>query len=358
MPSNTRKFFLFLALALCCAGIFPSELSATTLAKYRENVSAAYDELDYLLYPEEDLSEAETLKFEREKIKQMRSLIPANDKIELQKGSFEVDNRWFHQKLNEYEREPVDSPVRRKVINELSDRLAALEEKLTELENQAAGTRTKDEDKQKLGEILKRAEYQKPAEKKESAIQKAIREFFAWLRGKTPEPNIGEKPVEDNRYYRPLKPFLQFVVFLGAFGLIGFLLYRFAPVLFRNFREKEKREKETRVILGETLAADETPQNLFAEAENLARSGELRAAIRKGYIAFLCELSDRKVIGLARHKTNRDYLRDVRKRESLYREMSDLTVNFERHWYGFEATRHEDWEAFRKQYKEAIGKGI
>lgn len=358
MPLKTRKFLLFLALTLFCTGIFSSEIEATTLAKYRENVGAAYDTLDFLSYPEENLSDAENLKLEREKIKQIRTLLPKTDKIELQNGSFEVNNLWLHEKLSQYEGEAFGSPNRGKIIGELSDRLAALEEKLTELENQAAGERSKDEDKRKLGEILKRAEFQKQEEKQESAIQKAIREFLEWLRKETPRPNYGKAPEEDNRYYRPLKPFLQFVVFLAAFGLIGFLLYRFAPVLLKNFREREKRDKETRVILGETLAADETSQNLFSEAENLARNGELRAAIRKGYIAFLCELSDRKVIGLARHKTNRDYLRDVRKRENLHRNLGVLTQDFERHWYGFEAVRAEDWETFKKQYKEAVNKGF
>lgn len=347
---------LFLALTLFCLGIFSSEIAATTLAKYRENVSAAYDTLDYLAYPEEDLSDSENLKLERDKIKQIRALVPKTDKIELQSGTLEVNNLWLHEKLNQYENEEFGSPDRQKILGELSDRLAALEEKLSELESQTAGARTKDEDKRKLGEILKRAEFQKQ-EKKESAIQKAIKDFFAWLWRESPRPNYGEIP-EDGRYYRPLKPFLQFVVFLAAFGLIVFLLYRFAPVLLKSFRQRERKDEETRIILGETLAADETPQNLFSEAEILARNGELRAAIRKGYIAFLCELSDRKEIGLARHKTNRDYLRDVRKRENLYQKMNVLTQNFERHWYGFETVRAEDWETFREQYKEALSKGI
>jgi hypothetical protein len=52
--------------------------------------------------------------------------------------------------------------------------------------------------------------------------------------------------------------------------------------------------KQERVILGERISAEETAQILFAEAEHLARQGNLRGAIRKGYIALLCDLSDRK----------------------------------------------------------------
>lgn len=352
MHPNLRKFILSLALFLFCSAFFPSQIFAKTLAEYRQRVSRAYDTLDYLAYPEEDLSDAENAALQREKIKEIRTTLPASDRIELKNGTFEVDNRWLHDKLNEYNRENLDSAERAKIIGEISDKLAALESKLTELENQASANRTKDEEKQKLNEILKRPEYQKP-EKKESFVQKALDDFFKWLDEIFPKPNYG-KPSESET--QSFKPFLQFIVFLAVFGLIGFLLYRFAPVLFKSFRDREKNKKETRVILGETLAADETSQNLFSEAENLARSGDLRAAIRKGYIAFLCELNDRKIIGLARHKTNRDYLRDVRKRENLHRDMSGLTANFERHWYGFETTGKEDWETFRKQYKEAVGR--
>ena len=132
------------------------------------------------------------------------------------------------------------------------------------------------------------------------------------------------------------------------------MIYRFAPFFIKRFRSRETNEKKERVILGERLADNETAQNLFDEAENLARQGNLRGAIRKGYIALLCELSDRKIIGLSQHKTNRDYLRDVRKQNELYQNMSGLTLNFERHWYGFEEARESDWENFKRDYQKAV----
>ena len=106
-----------------------------------------------------------------------------------------------------------------------------------------------------------------------------------------------------------------------------------------------------RLEVRQAVDPDATAVDLFAEAERLAREGNLRGAIRKGYIALLCELADRRVIGLAQHKTNRDYLRDVRKRHALYQNMSGLTDNFERHWYGFEKADEKDWEEFNTVYK-------
>jgi hypothetical protein len=108
------------------------------------------------------------------------------------------------------------------------------------------------------------------------------------------------------------------------------------------------------VILGERIEADEDASGLFSEAERLARQGDLRAAIRKGYVALLCELSDQKVIRLAHHKTNRDYLRDLRKNETLFENVNGLTHNFERNWYGLRTADESDWEDFRSHYLQTI----
>jgi len=113
--------------------------------------------------------------------------------------------------------------------------------------------------------------------------------------------------------------------------------------------------REARVVLGERLAPDQTAADLLAEAERMARAGDLRGAIRKAYVALLCELGDRKIVRLARHMTNRDYLKAVRQSTpQLYREMQPLTFNFERHWYGFEAATETDWIDFRTRCRQAL----
>ena len=154
----------------------------------------------------------------------------------------------------------------------------------------------------------------------------------------------GHAPTGD---FKILSFILQILLYGAIIGGLGFLIYRFAPYFANRFRKREKRKKKDRLILGERIAADESSENLFSEAERLALAGNLRGAIRKGYIALLCELSDRKIIGLSRHKTNRDYLRDVRKQHELFENMSGLTSNFERHWYGFDEAEAKDWEEFR-----------
>jgi hypothetical protein len=128
--------------------------------------------------------------------------------------------------------------------------------------------------------------------------------------------------------------------------------------LFKRFRGKRlkraPKKRKARIVLGEQLKPDDTSTDLLAEAEALARQGELRAAIRKAYIALLVELGDRKLITLAQHKTNRDYLNSVRTIPVLHSTMRGLTDSFERHWYGFDEATENDWLNFRSRYKAAL----
>lgn len=345
------KIFLLGCLLLC----LPVSLSAETLAEYRADVKAAKLLIQNLLEPDiEDDSYDDFDKLERDSLKQIRARLPATEKIQWQNSSFETDNRWLSESLDKFERTPKTDARRWETLTAAAERLEAIEQKLDQIEapSAAATTRTKDEDKQKLAEILRREEYQKPAEKEESFFQKMRRQFLEWLEKIFPRPAISPPETTGFQSFSFILQMLLYAVILGA---IGFIVYRFAPFFAARWRGGEKSGKKERVILGERLAANETAANLFAEAETLARDGNLRDAIRKGYIALLCELSERKIIGLSRHKTNRDYLRDVRRRDELYQNMSGLTSRYERYWYGFDEAGEADWEKFRTDYQKTLG---
>ena len=350
MIYNARKLFLHL---LFCSFLllFPTAIWAISVTQYREKIHQANQSLSSLLSTEESLTQARNVINQQVMLKEIRAKLTVAEKVELDGAIFEVNNQPLLAKLSQIENEPIYSPDRSKLITELSENLSTLEKKLQELESQSLSNRTKDEEKQKLAEILKRVEYQKPAERKETTLQKLWREFWEWLDKSFPKPKMGTPSVGS---FEGFSSVLQIILLTVVLGGIGFLVYKFAPFLVNRFNKREKKDKKSRVILGETLAADETSQNLFSEAEMLAREGNLRAAVRKGYIALLCELSDRKIIGLARHKTNRDYLRDVRNRKKLFQNMNALTGNFERTWYGFGSPEQADWDEFREKYKQTV----
>ncbi|MDQ3710863.1 MAG: hypothetical protein M3388_01385 [Acidobacteriota bacterium] len=334
--------------------ILPSSIFARTLTAYRANINSAKLLAQNLFSPDtEDESFTDYLKLERETLREIRAKVPASEKIEWQNASVETNNQWLIDNLVRFEKEPRESPKRSQILIEIIERLDALDKKFDELENPSAQNRTKDEDKQKLAEILRREEYQQAEEKQESFFQKLYRKLIEWLAEFLPRPN--PSTASPTAGFGAVSFILQIILYALLFGAIGFLIYRFAPFFAKRFKNKERGEKKERVILGERLREDETAQNLFDEAERLARTGNLRGAIRKGYIALLCELSERKIIGLSQHKTNRDYLKDVRKQNDLYKNMSGLTSNYERHWYGFDSAEETDWEEFRNGYRKAVG---
>jgi len=225
---------------------------------------------------------------------------------------------------------------------------------LDELQTTTAAERSKDEDKQKLADILNRPEYQRPVrEEKDKSSEGSglIAKFLEWLEGMLPKFSPPEGTAEGTTAVFGV---LQWVLIIAVLFVLGFVLYKLLPLFAPRFRRVMSEEREERVILGERIADDQSAQDLFGEAERLAREGDVRGAIRKGYVAFLCELSDRKLIGLARHKTNRDYLRDLRSRREIYESMNGLTGKFERHWYGSQEARPSDWEEFRQTCGETL----
>jgi predicted transcriptional regulator len=327
-------------------------INAATVPEYQKNVRTAREltiELRDYLDASENLDQIDAA-YEKSRLAEIRRALPVSEKIEWQEATIETGNEWINAELTVYAGEN-NLPKRIEVLTAIGERLAALEEKLAELENPNISNRTKDEDKQKLAEILRREEYQKPEQKQESLVQKWWQQLLDWFADAFPKPKISENAASGAQ---SVSFVLQIILYAIVLGVIGFLIYRFAPIFLQNRRAREKSEKKDRVILGERVAANDSAATLFGEAEALARAGDLRSAIRKGYIALLCDLSDRRVISLAQHKTNRDYLRDVRPNPALYENISGLTGSFERHWYGSQNAVEEDWNEFRERYRKTV----
>lgn len=326
--------------------LLPFATFAASLADYKHRVERAHVATNELF----ESRGQDDKDFERETLSLLEDLIPKTETVEWPGGSVETGNQWLHASLDEFADEP-DETERAAILTRISERLAAISATIDELEQVSASERTKDQDKQKLAEILRREEYQKPLPPGESLFQKWLREFLEWLARTFPRaPSVpgGASGLGSLRFV------LQILIYAIVIGLVGFLIYKFAPFLSRRFIGKGKRDKQDRLILGERIGADESASDLFSEAERLAREGDLRGAIRKGYIALLCDLSDRKILQLARHKTNRDYLRDVRKNEGLLESMTGVTRNYENNWYGLRVTEQVDWENFKVMYRKMV----
>lgn len=299
-----------------------------------------------------DFKDAQTASAANLLLKQTLGLFPATEEIDYEDRKLPVDNSWIASGAATFARE-TDPEKRKEIIIAIGQRLESIAVHVEGLEYAEERQTTKDEEKRRLAEILKREEYRPADEGTESPAARLYRAIESWIsslfpRFKPPDPN---KRAD----LTGLRTVLQVLIFVVVAILLVYLLAKYSPRLIGRFRKKSTPAGK-RLILGEEIGPDATTANLFAEAESLAGTGDIRGAIRKGYISLLFELNERRMIGLAKHKTNRDYLRDLNKHKQVRANVGGLTVNYERHWYGRQDAVDEDWKEFRKGYLETLNK--
>ena len=345
-----HRIFVSIAAAAAMLLVLPLSALGVPLDTYKARVDAALlraFDFERVLRSDE-IDDPRKMLF----IAPTRREFPAAERIEWAGGSVEASHEWLLARVNELEN-ASDVETSLPIIIAIREHLSSIAFKLEEIQTSVETGRTKDEDKQKLSEILRREEYQKPEQAEESAFQRALRNLVEWFMDLWPKPQPASPQTVTG--FGSVAQGLQIVLVLILIGLVIFLIYKLISFFFPRLKRRTKRTKpKKRIILGEEIGEDEVASDLFGEAERLAQAGDIRGAIRKGYIALLCDLSDRRIIGLARYKTNRDYVRDVRSRRELHPRMKSVTDTFERHWYGPEQSESEDWKHFSEGCREAI----
>lgn len=340
-----KRYFRKAPLHLVVLILFLSTARATPVVEYQKHLGQAVTALDSLAQLDENETASDYDTRSAATILSVRQLLPVNETIESPAGTFTVDNFWLQQELDKFKN--ASSGERIKLRQQMIERLQAIAERVKESES-PAGNNVKAEQSRKLAEILQRPEYARKV-KQESAIGRLWRQFVKWLESLIPKP----KPVAPGTVGVFSKIAQVFVIGL-ALAVLIFVARLFLPRLLHNRRAKRKVKERARIVLGERLEPDQYATDLLSEAEALARAGDLRAAIRKAYIALLLELGERKIIILEQHKTNHDYLRAVRRIERIYPDVKQLTDSFELHWYGLARATEADWQTFRSGYKQAL----
>jgi hypothetical protein len=385
-PARVVITALFLAAALSCAARAAARvvveargaraaqspaaapLSGATLEDYRSRVGRAARQLEELAAFCEELERGEEHEAwsggefdsdlalelparEENALVAARRLLPASEKVSAG-GALAVnaDNRWLHEALDEYARqtERLDNGGRAALLGAAVGRLRSLEAALAPEAAGGQAPRDKDAEKGRLARILAQPDFDKRTAQG-GALRRLVEEFVEWAQGLLPE-------------FEPLRPGTGARVSQGAqylvFGLCFLVLAYVGWRLWsrRTRRVKRERARGPRVVLGERLEEDQTAADLLAEAENLARAGDARAAIRKAYVALLVELGERRLVRLARHKTNRDYLRSIREAgpPRLHADMLPLTLDYELHWYGLRPAGEGEWVSFRERCRQAL----
>jgi hypothetical protein len=340
-------------LALLCCLTAARQADAASLEDYRARVLKATEAMEELHWSFDETDDAGTKEFlarEAKTLADVRQTLPEREKIEGTGAVYDVDNRWLHSELDLYARIATTSrDARDDALYRLADRLRSLNTHLAQAANlQPVAARDKEAEKGRLQAILRRPEYNRQATE-DSALGRLWKNFKESLRNLAPK----SRPL-DQGTATAFSLVARIFVFALTIAVIIFVVWKYGTRLLPRNRAPKQPRKEARVVLGERLAPGQTPADLVAEAEALARAGDVRGAIRKAYIAVLFELGERNILRLAAHKTNRDYLSAIRAtRAALYGDMQPLTYNYERHWYGFAPATDADWHDFRSRCRQA-----
>lgn len=350
-PRKWKQYWVAgLLLVLFCFVPNAARAQPVSAADYQQNLKHAIETLQYFEV-EFDESE-ESLDTYRDDLNRalthVRVVLPEQQPVQSSDEVCTVNNSWLHEALNEIE--AVDVEKKPALVTRVVERLQAVIDRVAYERRAPTDADNKVYTKGKLESILARPEYA-PQAQGPNALTRLIQDFLQWLEKilpKFPRVKGGGSPA--------VGMIAQIAVLVVALLVVLYV----ARILLRRFRvsprKRAPKKRGALIILGEQLRPEDTASDLLAEAEALARQGDLRAAIRKGYIALLVELGDRNVITLAQHKTNRDYLNAVRNVPLLHSAMRALTDSFELHWYGFAEATENDWRNFRSRYHAALQK--
>lgn len=277
----------------------------------------------------------------------VKQLVPAQEDVELDGQTIRTNNAWLHDAVNLVIKDAYgDEEQVRSMLIEIADRLFLLQQSVNTSLTADNGTAT--DHHALLTKILARHEYL-PEEQKETALKKWGKQIWKkieellmkLLAGRSPQ--VGSTGTATANIVR-----IAVILILLAAASIGLVK------LLRRLRRRRKPNDKVREVLGEELPDDMTPADLLNNANQLARAGDFRSAIRRTYIALLCDLEQRGKVRLHRSKTNRDYLDELKPQPSLYPTFSIMTSAFEHVWYGQEPATETEFNDFLTLYQDTV----
>jgi hypothetical protein len=147
--------------------------------------------------------------------------------------------------------------------------------------------------------------------------------------------------------------FLKFLIIAAGVGLLVFLFLKMATGddLFRP-RNKKLKPAAAEINL-EKIEENLHEAELNDPIRKAVAAGDYALAIRLHYLAVLKELSLKKHIRWKRDKTNGEYLRELAS-SSFFKPFQELTLIFERVWYGKVALEREDYFNLESKFKTAL----
>ncbi len=237
-----------------------------------------------------------------------------------------------------------------------------------------------------IGEVMNRPEFswRMPREKlqKEDRPQLGpIAQFVEWIAGALVK--IG-KPISrwKDKFGDWLKKFFPKVDrgkdtsvkdWIGSvrgllFVLLAVGICLLAIAFWRTWQRRKERQvpidvkpmQSTPDLTDDQINADKLPANRWLIlARGFMKKGSLRLALRAFFLATLSHLAKDEMITIAKHKSNRDYERELRRmahhRQNMIALFSGNVAVFDRSWYGKHEVTREDLKLFITNQERIMG---
>jgi hypothetical protein len=264
--------------------------------------------------------------------------------------------RWFHQAIENFGHRGRDAAL--KVLTDLDQRLNLIEESLRQTAQAAAEgqERLSNEELKKL--LPGQSDANLPEDRQSRPSKKRQREKKVERRVEDEEPDADGPARARPRGPGVVTPHPQ-----GGFSSLGWLIVGgiFVAILIVALiqgLQGRKRKPSNPVVqqAGQLTPSLETiltnpneysVTGLWREADELARAGRLREAVRTLYLAVLALLHRANLIRFERTRTNGEYVRQLRSRDDLRMPFSGMTNLFELKWYSESACETADYHACR-----------
>lgn len=153
-----------------------------------------------------------------------------------------------------------------------------------------------------------------------------------------------KKPVESSPWNSNVLRIVSFIILILIVLALSF-------VILRNIRLDSKVKKTT--LLVQEVDEVEDIENLEIESlmDQALKAKNYRMAIRLVYLDLLKALHSSNIIIWKKDKTNFDYLTEIRS-EAFAPVVSDITLSYEKVWYGERDASEAAYNAIQQQYHQ------
>ena len=158
-----------------------------------------------------------------------------------------------------------------------------------------------------------------------------------------------QPPISSNSPMFQGSTTLKYIFFGLAIAALAFILWRIIQAQMKLKNPKVKKQ-----IIDLEQAVDEIEES---DLERLLRESlegtDYKMAIRVYYLMIIKGLSDKELIKWKKDKTNRTYVREMKKSD-YYDQFKQITRDFEKAWFGEDEVKQSDFQRLQPNFQSFV----